>query len=54
METKLIYKTKSVCPVCLKEIYADIAAHTDGIYMDKRCPEHGSFSTLVWADSPEN
>ena len=54
METKLIYKTKSVCPVCLEEIYADITAHTDGIYMDKRCPEHGNFSTLVWADSPEN
>lgn len=51
METRLIYKTKSVCPVCLREIYADIAARPDGIYMDKRCPEHGEFSTLVWADT---
>ena len=53
METRLIYKTKSVCPVCLREIYADIAARPDGIYMDKRCPEHGEFSTLVWADTAE-
>ena len=54
MDTRLIYKTKSVCPVCLREVYADISAHPDGIYMDKACPEHGAFSTLVWSDSAEN
>lgn len=54
MEARLIYKTKSVCPVCLREVYADISAHPDGIYMDKACPEHGAFSTLVWSDSAEN
>ena len=49
-----LYKTKSVCPVCLKEIYADIIERKDGIYMDKYCPEHGLSSTLIWADSAEN
>ena len=53
MNTKLIYKTKSVCPVCLRTISADITARDDGIYMDKRCREHGSFSTLIWADTEE-
>lgn len=51
---RFLYKTKSVCPVCLREIYADILERRDGIYMDKRCPEHGMSSTLIWADSGEN
>lgn len=48
-----LYKTKSVCPICLKELYADIVERPDGIYMDKTCPEHGLASTLIWADSGE-
>ncbi len=51
---RFLYKTKSVCPVCLKEVYADIVEHADGVHMDKSCAEHGGFSTLVWADSAEN
>lgn len=51
MYTKLIYKTKSVCPHCLRTVYADIVERADGIYMDKACPEHGQFSTLIWAGS---
>lgn len=51
---KFLYKTRSVCPVCLREVYADILERDDGIYMDKRCPEHGPSSTLIWADSGEN
>lgn len=54
MSMKFLYKTKSVCPVCLKEIYADIIAREAGIYMDKYCPEHGGVSTLIWADNWEN
>ena len=50
----LLYKTKSVCPVCLKTLYADIVSREDGITMDKSCPDHGDFSTLIWADSREN
>lgn len=45
------YKTKSVCPHCLRTVYADIVERADGIYMDKACPEHGQFSTLIWAGS---
>ena len=48
---RFLYKTKSVCPVCLREIYADILEKEDGIYMDKVCPEHGKVSTLIWADT---
>lgn len=51
---RFLYKTKSVCPVCLKEVYADIVEHADGVHMDKACAEHGEFSTLIWADNAEN
>lgn len=42
-------KIKSVCPVCLKTIDACKAVGPDGlIYMEKTCPEHGAFQTLLW------
>ena len=47
MDTKLIYKTKSVCPHCLRTVYADIVERADGIYMDKACPEHRQLSPRI-------
>lgn len=41
-------KTESVCPVCLRVLTAQKRSEPDGVYMDKTCPEHGSFSTLIW------
>ncbi len=51
---RLLYYTKSVCPVCLAMIDAAIVEERDGIYMDKECEKHGSFQTLIWQDSGEN
>jgi uncharacterized radical SAM superfamily Fe-S cluster-containing enzyme len=44
----IIGKTKSVCPVCLRVVDAQKRSEKDGIYLDKSCPEHGQFSTLIW------
>ena len=44
----IIGKTKSVCPVCLRVIDAQKRSEKDGIYLDKRCDEHGAFSALIW------
>ena len=45
----IIGKTKSICPVCLKVLDADKCTGTDEcIYMNKVCPEHGNFSSLIW------
>ena len=41
-------KARSVCPVCLQPVRAQKRAEADGIYLDKSCREHGSFSTLIW------
>ena len=51
----IIGNTTSVCPVCLKTISAQkIIKDNHHIYLDKTCPQHGSFSTLIWEDSLES
>lgn len=45
---KIIKKTQSVCPVCLKTVDAYIAVQDDGIYLKKSCKDHGDFSALIW------
>lgn len=47
--SNLVGTTTSVCPVCLKTLPADKVVGEDGcIYMEKTCPEHGSWRTLIW------
>lgn len=45
--------TESVCPVCLQKVPAFKVAETDGIYMEKNCPDHGDFRVLLWRGSKE-
>ena len=45
---QIIRKTYSVCPVCLKRIPAAHVALDNKLYLEKNCPEHGSFSTIIW------
>ena len=44
----IIDYTESLCPVCLRRIDAWKVVQADGIYLEKVCPEHGPFSTLIW------
>ena len=41
-------RTKSVCPICLRVLNAEKRAERDSIFLDKNCPDHGQFSTLIW------
>lgn len=43
-----IGRTRSVCPVCLKQIQADRVLKDGEIYLEKTCSEHGDFSTVIW------
>ena len=43
-----IGETLSLCPECLKTIPAVKVAENDVIYLDKECPEHGKYRTIVW------
>lgn len=45
----LVRRTRSVCPICLKNIPAELFRQDDGsILLKKPCPEHGTFSVPVW------
>lgn len=45
--------TKSTCPQCSRVLDAKIAEEGRRIYLEKACPEHGSFRSLVWSDSDQ-
>ena len=49
-EARTIRRTRSVCPVCLKNLPAALVREGDGrIFLEKSCAEHGAFRTLVWS-----
>lgn len=48
---RVIGLAQSVCPECLKVIPAEKVWKKDGIYLEKTCPEHGSFEALIWEGS---
>ncbi len=43
--------TRSLCPICFREIEARIIEESAGIFMEKECPEHGSLRSLVEKDA---
>ena len=44
---ELIKTTKSLCPVCLQKIEAQVYERHGAVYMDKECDEHGRYSSLL-------
>jgi uncharacterized radical SAM superfamily Fe-S cluster-containing enzyme len=43
--------TRSICPVCRQLIDAQVLLRDGSVFMRKRCPEHGWFEGLVYADA---
>lgn len=43
-----IRTTYSICPICGKQVVAEVIKKDDGVYLEKNCPEHGDFSVLIW------
>ncbi|MGI6007090.1 MAG: radical SAM (seleno)protein TrsS [Ruminococcus sp.] len=50
---RICRRTQSVCPVCLKVIPAENVRYGTRVYMEKMCPEHGFFKTLIWNGPPD-
>ena len=45
----MIRDTRSVCPVCLRNLPARLASKPDGrVVLEKTCPAHGPFAVTVW------
>jgi 7,8-dihydro-6-hydroxymethylpterin dimethyltransferase len=47
-----IATTASVCPICLNRIDARIVSREGDIFLEKNCPDHGPFSTIIWRGAP--
>ena len=52
-ERQVIRRTFSVCPVCGRRTAAVYARAGSDVYLEKQCPEHGAFSTIVWRGEPD-
>lgn len=50
---KILGETESVCPVCLSRIPAQKVKYGNQVYLEKRCPEHGNYKTIIWNGPPE-
>jgi uncharacterized radical SAM superfamily Fe-S cluster-containing enzyme len=44
--------TESLCPHCLMKIPAKIVSIGNEVYLEKACPEHGDFKTILWRGEP--
>lgn len=44
-------QTKTICPECKKLLAGDIFEKDGAVYMEKTCPEHGTFSDIYWSDA---
>lgn len=51
MENRILLRTESLCPECLRRIPASYIEKYGKVYMDKECPEHGAYSVPVWSDT---
>ena len=52
MTPKILSKTESVCPECLVRIPAVRVQYGEDVYLEKTCPEHGDFTTIIWRGQP--
>jgi 7,8-dihydro-6-hydroxymethylpterin dimethyltransferase len=50
--SRILSQTESVCPECLRRISAARIERDENVYLEKDCPEHGHFSTVVWRGKP--
>jgi 7,8-dihydro-6-hydroxymethylpterin dimethyltransferase len=47
---KVIKNTKSICPECLQALDAEIYEDGGKVFIQKTCPQHGSYQELYWSD----
>ena len=44
--------TSALCPVCLKTLSARRVRRGRQVFLERVCPDHGPFSTLIWNGAP--
>jgi uncharacterized radical SAM superfamily Fe-S cluster-containing enzyme len=51
MAEKLLKKTKSLCPECMKVVEAEVVEKDGKALIRKKCSKHGSFEDVYWSDA---
>lgn len=49
---RVLSRTESLCPSCLKKIPAFRVTDGMDVYLEKRCDMHGVFYTVIWRGNP--
>lgn len=49
---EVLSTTESVCPECLGRIPALLVQYGEDVYLEKTCPHHGDFQTIIWRGKP--
>ncbi len=49
---RVLSRTESLCPSCLKKIPAFRVTDGRDVYLEKRCDVHGIFDTVIWRGNP--
>jgi uncharacterized radical SAM superfamily Fe-S cluster-containing enzyme len=52
IDQRVLSLTESLCPVCLDKIPAARVACGREVYLEKVCPRHGPFRTVIWRGEP--
>jgi hypothetical protein len=47
-DRNVLYKTWSVCPVCMKRVAAERVQVGAEVFLRKTCKEHGTYQTVIW------
>ncbi len=50
--SEVLQEVESVCPECLQKIDARLVQKGDTVWIEKVCPDHGPFSTVIWQGMP--
>jgi uncharacterized radical SAM superfamily Fe-S cluster-containing enzyme len=45
---RILHKTWSICPVCMKRLPAERVKIGDEVFLRKTCIEHGTFESIIW------
>ena len=48
MMQTVLGETESLCPICLRVIPAVKISDGENVYLEKSCPDHGSYRALIW------
>ncbi|HZD44042.1 MAG TPA: radical SAM protein [Methanomicrobiales archaeon] len=47
----LLKRTKTLCPICNSVLDATITEEEGKVWLNRTCPEHGTFRNLYWSDA---